>query len=265
MRKTGMVVGLAVALCMFAVAAVPAMGHQFVASKPGKLVGKGFNEIPKVEKGSGEFREYNPERMQQWHFGVFQIDCYRATIKGVLTEKETNVLTFNTKYGSCGWYPKPTLDLHEPAKFAEEGITVEFHANGWVELLENGEEVEFKGKILPSSAYIKVGVHVCKIEIPAQTIPVRAIKHPEEEFSSVLYSNFTVPHNVSKEFPEGKEEEILLTNAWKAIKFHYGGEEAQCTNPEFFGKQSGEEGGGTGGKYTGQTYVKLGGGNIKWE
>jgi hypothetical protein len=264
MRKTKMLIGLATAVCALAITAVPAMAHQFVASKTGVLSGKGFEEIAKVEKG--EFREFNPEKMQEWKFGQFTILCYSETSKGELTETTTDILTLNMKFGTCGWYPKPKINLHTSASFAKEGITVKFHANGWVELLEDGEEVEYKGEILPGAAYVKVNGKICKIEILAQTIPVKAIKNPEEEFSSVVYSNYSAPlEKASKEFPNAEQERILFTNAWKGIKYHYGGEENQCTNPEGFEKQSGEEGGAAGGVYKGQTYTKLNGGNIKYE
>jgi hypothetical protein len=266
MRKTKVLIGLAAAVCALAVTAVPAMGHAFVGSKTGLLTGKGFEQIPNVEKGSGEFREFEPERMQEWHFGVFDVLCYTEASKGELTETSSEILTLNMKFGACGWYPKPKSSLHTGASFSKEGITVKFHANGFVETLEDGEEVEFKGEILPSSAYIKVSGKICKVEIPAQTIPVKAIKHPEEEFSDVLYSTFAQPlAKSSKAFPTGEQEEVLLTNAWKGIKYHFGGEENQCTNPEGFEKQSGEEGGSTGGTYKGQTYAKLIGGNLKYE
>jgi hypothetical protein len=260
-----MLIGLAVAACALAITAGTAMGHAFVGSKTGLLSGKGFEEIAKVEKGSGEFREFNPERMQAWHFGAFTIYCYGEGSKGELTETPTNILQLQMKFSSCGWYPKPTVNLHTGASFGKEGITVRFHANGFVETLEDGEEVEFKGEILPGSAYVKVSGKICKIEILAQTIPVKAIKNPEEEFSSVLYSNFFEPVAISKTFPTGEQERILLTNVWKNIHFHFGGEENQCTNPEGFEKTSGEEGGSTGGTYKGQTYVKLGGGNLSYE
>lgn len=240
------------------------MASMFVGSKTGILAGKGFEEIEKVEPHSGEFREYNPERMQSWHFGVFQINCYTESTKGELTEVETNELELTMKFGSCAWYPKPAVNLHTPAKFSKEGIKVRFHANGFVETLEDGEEVEYKGEILPGAAEIQVNGKICHVEILAQTIPIKAIKHPEETFSSVLYSNFTKEIKMSKTFPTGEQEMILFTNAWKGIKYHFGGEENQCTNPEGFEKQSGEEGGAGGGLYKGQTYVKLVGGNLKF-
>jgi hypothetical protein len=263
MSKTRLFIGLAAIVGALAVTAVPAMGHAFVGSKTGLLSGKGFEEIAKVEPG--EFREFDPERMQEWHFGVFDILCYSESSKGELTSTSTNVLELTLKFSSCGWYPKPKVNLHYAASFSKEGMKVRLFANGFVETLENGEEVEFKGEVLPGSAYVKVSGKVCKVEIPQQTIPVKAINHPEEEFSEILYSNFTEPIKVSKTFPNGEQERILLTNAWKGIKYHFGGEETQCTNPEGFEKQSGEEGGAAGGSYKGQTYVKLGGGNIKYE
>ena len=261
MRTIRFAVGLTAAVCALAVAAVPAMAHEFSSSRTGKLSGKGFEEIAPV--AAGEFREFNPEKMQEWHFGEFTILCYSGSDKGEMTETSTEVLTLNLKFGSCGWYPKPKVDLHSGASFSKEGITVNFHANGYVETLPDGEEVEFKATIEPSSAYIKVSGKICTINIPAQNIPVASIKKPEEEYSEVLYSNISRPlAKASKEFPTAEQEEVLLSNVWKGIKFVYAGEEAQCTNPEHFEKQVE---GGTGGSYKGQMFVRLASGNIKFE
>jgi hypothetical protein len=263
MRHIRIIAILTGAVCALAVAAAPAMGSMFVGSNTGKLSGRGYEEIERVEKG--EYREYDPEYMQQWHFGVFHINCYAEKSEGELTETETEVLTLKMKFGACGWYPKPNIDLHTGATFGKEGITVKLHANGFVETLENGEEVEYKGEILPSSATVKVKNHICHIKIPAQTIPVRAIKHPEETFSSVMYE--TIPGKVTKAFPEGQEE-ILLTNAWKSIKFKFGEEEEdQCANPEASEHEKFEEQieeGGNSGSYKGRTYVRLNTGNLKF-
>ena len=51
MRNIRLVVGITAAVCALAVTAAPAMAHEFVGSKTGKLSGKGFEEIAKAEEG----------------------------------------------------------------------------------------------------------------------------------------------------------------------------------------------------------------------
>lgn len=262
MGKTRMLIGLAAALCAFAVTAGPAFGHAFVGSKTGLLTGKGYEEIEKTEFAAQ--RPYEPEHMQEWHLGFFHVLCYTEHSEGALPEVTANSITLTVKFSSCGYYPNVTKNIHFAAVFPKEGIKVKFSANGWIETLENGEEVEFKGEIEPGAGWIKIE-KACKIQLLKQTIPVKAVKNPEEEFSTVLYSNITqLLSKPSKEFPTGEQAMVLFTNAWKTLKYKYGeGEEYQCTNPEFWEKQAEE--GAIGGSYRGQFYVKLKGGNLSYE
>src|SRR4030081_1808002 len=188
MRKIRLVGGLAVAVCVLAVSAAPALAHQFVASKTGKTVGKGFEEII-VEKGVAP--EFEPAKMQEWRLGAFRILCYKATGTGEVTETASETFTTTTKYSKCGWYPQSNNTLHVAAAFSKTGITVIYHANGYTEAVGNGEGEEYEFKKtegLESAAYIKISsTKLCKIVIPAQTIPVRAIKHPEDEYTSSLF------------------------------------------------------------------------------
>ena len=66
MRNVRLVGGLAAAVCVLAVGAAPAVAHEFIASKTGKTVGKGFEEII-VEPGVTP--EFEPARMQEWRLG----------------------------------------------------------------------------------------------------------------------------------------------------------------------------------------------------
>jgi hypothetical protein len=260
-----MVAGLAVAVCVLAVSAAPVMAHQFVASKTGKTVGKGYEEII-VEKG--EAPEFEPARMQEWKFGAFRILCYRAVGAGEVTETTSETFTTTTHYGKCGWYPQKNT-LHVAASFSKSGITVIYHANGYTEAVGNGEgeEYEFKkAEVLETAAYIKVSsTKLCKIIIPAQTIPVRAVKFPNEEFSSAVFSNIETPASNLKLFPSGFQKRMVISNEFKKMLFKYGGEENQCTTAPEFEKLSEEEGGSTVGSYKGQLEERLAAGDLSWE
>jgi hypothetical protein len=259
MRNIRLVGGLAAAVCVLAVGAAPAMAHQFVASKTGKTAGKGFEEIP-VEKGVTP--EFEPARMQEWRLGAFRIVCYKAVGVGEATEGASETLTTTTKYSKCGWYPQNNT-LHVAAGFSKTGITVIYHANGYTEAVGNGEgeEYEFKkAEMLETSAYIKISsTKLCKIVIPAQTIPVRAVKHPEEEFSAALFSNISVPTL------KGTQTRVVIANEFKKMKFKYAGEETQCTSAPEFEELSEENGGGATGIYKGNLEERLQGGNLSWE
>ena len=265
MRNMRLVGGLAVAVCVLAVSSAPAMAHQFVASKTGKTAGRGFEEII-VEKGVAP--EFEPARMQEFRLGAFKILCYKAVGVGEVTETASQTFTTTTKYSKCGWYPQKN-SLHVAASFSKTGITVIYHANGYTEAVGNGEgeEYEFKkAEVLESAAFIKISAtKLCKIVIPAQTIPVRAIKFPNEEYSSAVYGNTEVEATNLKLFPSGMQKRIVIANEFKKMKFKYAGEETQCTTAPEFEKLAEENGGGASGVYKGSLEERLLGGDLSWE
>jgi len=258
---------LATAICAFFVVGVaPALAHQFVSSKTGKTQGRGFNEIP-VEKGVQP--EFEPARMQEWKLGNFKILCYKVGEVGEVSEGGSEELTDTLHYTKCGWYPQNN-SLHVGATFSKSGLTITYHANGYVEALGNGEgeEVEFrKATVLETAATFKISsTKLCKIIIPAQTIPVAAVKKPEATYSAALYSNEIFANTNTRLFPTGQER-IVITNEFKAIKYKYGaeGEETQCHDAPEFEKTAEEGGGAGGGVYKGTFEEQTVGGNLKFE
>jgi hypothetical protein len=268
MRKLRIVGILAGALCALALTAVPAMAHNFVASKVGKTTGKGFEEIP-VEKGVTP--AFVPAQMQEWKFGSFRILCYRAQESGEVTELVSETFTTNIKFLKCGWYPESSNSLHVAAAFSSSGLTVIYHANGYTEAVGNGEGefIEYKkATILETAAYFKISsTKLCRIIIPEQTIPIAAIKKPNEPYSDAVYSNTIGEVPVSKTFPTGEQERLLITNAFKGVLYKYGaeGEETQCHNAPEFEKTAEEGGGAVAGQYKGILEEKIPGGNLKFE
>jgi hypothetical protein len=155
------------------------------------------------------------------------------------------------------------------ASFSKTGITVVYHANGYTEAVGNGEgeEYEFKkAEVLESAAYIKISASkLCKIVIPAQTIPVRAIKFPNDEYSSAVFGNIEAEATNLKLFPSGFQKRIVIANEFKKMKFKYAGEETQCTTAPEFEKLAEENGGGASGIYKGSLEERLNGGDLSWE
>jgi hypothetical protein len=253
MRHLKMTVALAVAAGVLAIAAAPAMAHQFVASHLGKSTGRGFEQIPLPPPG--ELPEYNPARMQNFKFGNFKIRCYGASGSGQITELASETFQTTTKYTRCGWYPQEN-SLHASATFSKSGITVTYHANGYLQAEgnESGEEVEWRNIGLKEvSAAIHIGQKICTVTIPEQTVPARAVISPNEEFSAAVYSTFP---------GAGGHLRLKIQNSWKNVKFVYTGEGNQCTAEEF--KTKGEGGGGLG-TYNGKLEESIYKGDLRWE
>ncbi len=132
-------------------------------------------------------------------------------------------------------------------------LDVEYHANGFVEIGSEGEEVEVGNTTLKGGTIeMKISSIKCIIKLPEQTLPKAAIKKPGGEFEAATYSN--------EEFEKSKKKfnKLAITNEWKAIHFEYG--EGQC---ESF-KSSEEE--RHSGKYTGELLEEVPmGGNLEFQ
>ncbi len=247
MRHKRIVVVLVGALCALAVAAVPAFAaEEFVASRTGKVTGRGYNEI-EVERGEVA-PEFEPAQMQDWRLGAFKIDCYKAHESGAVEEGRSPVFTTTIKLTKCGWYPE-TNSLHVPAQFSKSGLTIEYLNTGLGEGLgnEEGEELEYKPRatIRETAASFKISAgHLCKIIIPEQTLAPVHYGHRVETGLPVNSKNLA-----------GEQTRLLITNEFKKIKFKYGAEgeepETQCHDAPEFEKTAEEGGGQATGTYTG--------------
>jgi hypothetical protein len=265
MRKFRITVALTAMLSTFVLVVAPAMAHKFVASKIGKTAGKGFEEVEIPEKPAQP--AFEPEHMQEFKLGKFRVLCYAAHSRGEVTAMESEVFQTTDRYGKCGWYPQNN-GLHIGASTSRTGLTVRYHANGFAELVGNGEGETFEYKGLgprETALVIKISsTKACTIAIPEQTVPVKAVNKPEEEFTAVTYTNEEVPTERLRLFPSGLQKKVVFNQELKALHFKYIGEESQCTNLEEFEKQTEEEGGGTG-VYKGHLIEEVLGGDLSWE
>jgi hypothetical protein len=260
------ITAIAALLSMLVVAVAPAMAHTFTAGKTGKTAGRGYEEIEIPAKPAQP--EFIPERMQEFRLGKFRILCYTERSKGEIAQGATEIFETTNRYSRCGWYPQSNA-LHVGAGFSNKtGLKVSYYTNGWADIEGNGEGevLEYKGLgARETAALIKISSSkACTIAIPEQTIPIKAVNHPEEEFTAVLYSNEEVENERLRLFPTGFQKKVVFDNEMKTLHFKYIGEESQCTNLEEFEKQSEEEGGGTG-VYKGKIIQEVAGGDLSYE
>lgn len=247
MRHVRLSLVLVGALCAFAVAAAPALAHEFTASKTGKTTGKAETE-------------------QKFKFGPFKISCEQVKAKGAQAAGASSTLAVALRFAKCVDEVKfGAKSAFVPTRFLTP-LAVEYHANGYVETGSELEEFEGSATLAGGEAEIKVytgvipGEHEksrCTIFWPEQTIPLKAIKKPEAEYSAATYSNVVTPVPVSKKFPEGLRHSLSISNSFKGIKYVFEGE--PC---EEWGKEEGEEGGA--GTYLGTFPVFLNGGNLEF-
>jgi hypothetical protein len=231
MRHLRMTIGFAAVVCACAVFSAPAFAKEFTASRalspcseaePCKTKGKGI----------GTADEKHPEYTQQFKFGSFTIDCKTAASKttlpaeGAITWATSLTLSTEVKFGGCKTLAKfgPFTGAIGTKFNGGLPLKIVYHINGFVE--EGSGETETEVEVGGAASSFKIGQKICTISWPAQTLPLGAIKKPEGEFTAAVYSNNTVPVKISKKFPSGLQEKLVIANVWKAMEWEY--EEGQC-------------------------------------
>jgi hypothetical protein len=238
--------GLAVVACSVAVAATPALAHEFIASKAGKTHGVS-------------------ESTQLLKFGPFKVKCLKVSAKGAVAAGVSKTYATSILFSKCQTSAK--LGGHEiflGTKFLTP-LAIEYHASGFVESGSELEEEEGKAVLKGGTAVMKVNTgqteeftkSECHVYWPEQTIPFKATKEPEGEFSAASFSNEATPHLVNKNFPDGLQHFIKITNSFKGIHTEFEGE--PC---EEWGKEEGPE--NNGGTYLGSFPQILGMGNLEY-
>jgi hypothetical protein len=228
MRHFKIAVGLAV--MALAVGAAPALAHEFISSG-GPTKGKGEEQIFKL--------------------GPFKIECLRATVKGSAAAGSSQTLFSEVKMHRCVTFASLGGNPIElKTKFATP-LDIEYHANGFVEIGSEGEEIEGNVTLKGGTVEVRIKTLKCVIKLPEQTVPKAAEKKPNGEFEAATYSN--------EEEEKGKRKfnKLSIFNEFKGIHFEYG--QGQC---ESF-KTSEEE--RKSGKYEGEFIEEVHGGNLEFQ
>jgi len=156
MRHFKIAVGLVV--MSLAVGAAPAMAHEFISSG-GPTKGKGEEQLFKL--------------------GPFRIECARATVNGSAAAGSSQTLFSEIKMHRCETFASlGGNEIELKTKFVTP-LDVEYHANGFVEIGSEGEEIEGNATLLGGSVELKIKTLKCVITLPEQTLPKAAVKKTE--------------------------------------------------------------------------------------
>jgi hypothetical protein len=229
---------LAVAALAFAAVAAaatePPNPHRFVGSPSAE---------PKFT-GSGN---------QEFLLKPFTVTCEKAksTTSGVTPTFPSTTLTAVIKYSGCeaeAVIGKAEYELK--AKFLTP-VTINYHANGYVELGAGGTIKEGK---LEGAGPVEIAVHgvfKCTIDIEAGTYPSSALNKPEGEFEAAKFTN--------KEETVGKKMTLVkklgIANAFSKMPYEIEGEFCEALPKTEFKN----------GQYNGALVAEIKKGNLSWE
>jgi hypothetical protein len=243
MRHLRITFGVALTACMFAVAVAPALATPvFKATSTEKT----YSE---AEPGTTRGVQTTEQR---FNFGGMIVICPKASTKGQVAWTFSKTLAQEIKFVKCSTiaHEGGGKELLLATNFKTPWAFV-FHANGFAEI-----GTEFEGEVAISGGTIEMkiaGVRgKCVLGIPAQTIPVKAVKHPNEEFSAVEYGFTPFPRPADKkQFPSGSQNRLTIANEFKGMKWEVA---EGCEN------FTTTKGGST---YTGSFEVQVLGGNLE--
>lgn len=242
--------GIAAALCVCAIAAGPAFAgkvfkayaahKEYTEAEPGKSYGHG-----------------KPGEMMDFKFPPFHIQCEKADAHSLVGHKQSKTYYTKVRFSKCTYEAKIGAQTVFYGTQFKTPVGFEYHANGFAET-GTGSESEMKLEA-PEQLEITAGsLKGCKILVPAQTIPVLAIKNPNGEFSAVSYENEEVEKRGPKGeilpgFPSGFQKQLLIENELTRITYSIEGGECE----KFTQK------GGNIGRYTGTLKEFILGGNLE--
>jgi hypothetical protein len=240
--------GLAVALGVFAVMAASALAAPIFKAS---AVGKEYTPAePGKTKGSGA--------EQAFQFGPFKIKCAQAKAKGIVTAHQFKDFATNVKFSKCLTEAK-FGSFRGGLKTKFSPVKIVYHVNGFAEVGSEGPEGS-EVKITGGEANIKISGKICNIIWPAQTVPAKAVKNPEGEFSAVTYTNESVPTENLKKFPSGFQKKLSIANELKGMTYEFEG--GQCTGEGGFEEPAKKEEGKTA-KYIGSLVEEVVSGNLE--
>jgi len=251
MRQLRIAIVLAVATCICATTAATASAEKvFKATRSPKPVSES-----ETAKTAG-----NNTDTQAFQFGPFKIKCAKAHSTGIVNKETFKDFAIQIKFGKClteahfGLFVgglRTTFNENKPIGFV-------YHINGFAEVgeAEEGTEVKISG----GEANFKISGKICKINWPSQTVPAKAEKKPEEEFSAAVYSNEDTPSEELKKFPLGFQRRLVIANEFKGMAYEF--EEGQCVGEGGFEEEAAHTEGKTA-RYTGTLREEIKGANLE--
>ena len=251
MRRLRIAIVLAVATCICATTAATAMGEKvFRATRlpkpisevePGKTIGRGVG-------------------VQAFHFGPFKIKCEVAKASGIVDKETFKDFSTQVKFSRCLTEAKFGTFLGGiRTNFNErKAIGFVYHINGFAETgeAEEGTEVTVSG----GGANFKIGGKICNISWPSQTVPAKAVKDPEGEFSAAVYTNQDFASGFPAKFPSGFQRKLNIANEFRGMEYEF--EEGQCVGEGGFEEEAGKTEGKSA-RYEGTLQQEVKSGNLE--
>ncbi|HUA11480.1 MAG TPA: hypothetical protein VMA83_05705 [Solirubrobacteraceae bacterium] len=235
MRRVKTTIGTAVVFAAMTVFAAPALATSTAT----------FESTGGATKGTGE--------EQRFKIGPFDIECEGAKTKGSVAAGTTKTLFAEIKMRKCSTIAKVGSNPIKLKTSFKSMVDVEYHANGFLELGSESEEgIVLKGGEVeievPPLNTSESGA--CTIYLYEQTLPTKAEKDPENEYSLVSFAN--------EMFTSGKHTytRLHVKNEVKGIHSEFGG--GQC---EEFVKAEEELKSGT---WEGELTQQVAKGNLSW-
>jgi hypothetical protein len=230
MRRIWIGVGLVAALCVFSTVAASALAetHKKTHTKPPKVLGKfvaNFPHGPKITpaspvtaKGVGSVELIKLVGKEGWLIiggGRRSTGCKKVKSSGGVDWERSDTFFELVKFSGC----RAAIGegtIKEVPKVSNFKIGFEFHSNGFI---ESGGGEATSVHVNKTAVFIKRKGGLCTVEIPAQTVPIKATKKPENEFEAATYETEMEPANIKK-FPKGFQEKLDIDVELKKVIAH---------------------------------------------
>ncbi|HSZ05271.1 MAG TPA: hypothetical protein VK778_08715 [Solirubrobacteraceae bacterium] len=247
MRRVRIMLGFAAVVCAFSAFTASAFAKppkekifygEFIASKFGQTF---TEESPAVVKGTGEVESPEKSGKETFRLGPYGIRCLAPfKVEGELLGPRSPEFYVTLKFRHCEAEKKlegGVISL-SPIRFSEP-LHLTYHANGSVVT-----DTEAGVKISKAVEKFDVKGEDCVVEIPEQTLPLRAEKkpEPEEPYSDALYERESeevlggkktkemFPGNPLTGLEEGEQETLIIESDFTAIKADYNANR-RCSKP----------------------------------
>lgn len=194
MRKSGMALGLIVAVCAFGVSAASALAFgKFHAEIKGRT-------ISEAEPGSTGFKTGEVEKL---HLGPYTIECPKGLKgHGMVASEESESFFQEVRFHECITKSKPIGggEGFEEIKKVNFTLAMEFLSDGSAKAGEGESELRV---VKPSVIALKISGTKCVVEVPSQSVPMKPKEGEEYEFAvpETQEEELTNPHAIEKYGP----------------------------------------------------------------
>lgn len=222
MRRIWIGAGLIATLCAFCTAAAPALAvsHKKTHTKPPKVLGKFVANYPSGKKINETNKAFDKgigsvEVLKLADGAINVVSCKKVKSAGGINWERSDTIFQLVSFDGCrakSYFGESPFT--EVLKIPNFKIGFEFHSNGFVET-GGGESTSVH--VDKTSVIIKGPKgSQCEVELPAQTLPVKATKKPENEFEAATYETEEHPAKIKK-FPAGFQEELDIYTELKKV------------------------------------------------